>query len=332
MILADKIIRLRKKNGWSQEELAQKMNVSRQAVSKWEGAQTVPDLERILVLSKLFGVTTDYLLKDEVEQEEFLDDSVDSEVRRVTLAEANEFMKWRKKASIQIGLGTFLCIIAVIPLIILAAVSEVPGYGITENQAAGIGMVCLLVLAAAAVTIFIRTGFMNAPYEFYDKGNFEIEYGVSGLVTEKQKEYRNSYVRNNIIGTCLCVLSAVPLFIGAMSEDDLKVVISLSIMLFIAGIGVFFFICTGVRWASMQKILKQGEFEGRSREEDRRKEAIGTIYWLFATAVYLTWSFLTDDWKNTWVVWAVAGVLFPAVLKIYDLQAEKGYEGKKSEK
>ena len=54
MILADKIIRLRKKNGWSQEDLADKMNVSRQAVSKWEGAQTIPDLEKILQLSILF--------------------------------------------------------------------------------------------------------------------------------------------------------------------------------------------------------------------------------------------------------------------------------------
>ena len=71
MILADKIIRLRKKNGWSQEELADKMNVSRQAVSKWESAQTIPDLEKILQLGTLFGVTTDYLLKDEIEEEEF---------------------------------------------------------------------------------------------------------------------------------------------------------------------------------------------------------------------------------------------------------------------
>ncbi len=70
MILADKIIRLRKKNGWSQEELAEKMNVSRQAVSKWEGAQSTPDLEKILQMSNLFGVTTDYLIKDEIEDEE----------------------------------------------------------------------------------------------------------------------------------------------------------------------------------------------------------------------------------------------------------------------
>ena len=67
MIFADKLIRLRKKAGWSQEELAEQMNVSRQSVSKWEGAQSVPDLEKIIRLSELFGVSTDYLLKNEIE-------------------------------------------------------------------------------------------------------------------------------------------------------------------------------------------------------------------------------------------------------------------------
>lgn len=60
MILADKIIEERKKNGWSQEELANKLGVSRQAVSKWESSGSIPDLQRILQMSELFGVTTDY--------------------------------------------------------------------------------------------------------------------------------------------------------------------------------------------------------------------------------------------------------------------------------
>ena len=47
MIFADKLIALRKKAGWSQEELAQQLNVSRQSVSKWEGAQSVPDLDKL---------------------------------------------------------------------------------------------------------------------------------------------------------------------------------------------------------------------------------------------------------------------------------------------
>ena len=66
MILADKIIENRKKNGWSQEELADKLGVSRQSVSKWEGAQAVPDMKKILQMSELFGVSTDYLLRDDI--------------------------------------------------------------------------------------------------------------------------------------------------------------------------------------------------------------------------------------------------------------------------
>ena len=66
MIFADKLIDLRKKNGWSQEELAGQLGVSRQAVSKWEGAQSVPDLAKVIAMADLFGVTTDYLLKDEI--------------------------------------------------------------------------------------------------------------------------------------------------------------------------------------------------------------------------------------------------------------------------
>lgn len=67
MILADKIIQLRKREGLSQEELAEKMNVSRQAVSKWESAQSLPDIDKILQLSRMFNVSTDYLLKDEAD-------------------------------------------------------------------------------------------------------------------------------------------------------------------------------------------------------------------------------------------------------------------------
>ena len=69
MILADKIIELRKKNGWSQEDLAEKLGVSRQSISKWEGAQSIPDMNKIIMISDIFGVSTDFLLKDELEMD-----------------------------------------------------------------------------------------------------------------------------------------------------------------------------------------------------------------------------------------------------------------------
>ena len=63
MIFAEKLIQLRKKSGWSQEELAEQMGVSRQSISKWEGAQSIPDLEKIIRLAKLFSVSTCFWMK-----------------------------------------------------------------------------------------------------------------------------------------------------------------------------------------------------------------------------------------------------------------------------
>lgn len=69
MKLQEKIIGLRKTNGWSQEDLAEKMNVSRQAVSRWENGTALPDAQNILQISKLFHVTTDYLLNEDYESD-----------------------------------------------------------------------------------------------------------------------------------------------------------------------------------------------------------------------------------------------------------------------
>lgn len=64
MTLGEKLARLRKARGMSQEQLAAALGVSRQAVSKWELGEAVPDVSRVVAMSELFGVTTDYLLKD----------------------------------------------------------------------------------------------------------------------------------------------------------------------------------------------------------------------------------------------------------------------------
>lgn len=65
MKLAEKLFELRKEKGWSQEKLAEQINVSRQSISKWESGQVLPEIEKIIELSKIFQVTTDYLLLDE---------------------------------------------------------------------------------------------------------------------------------------------------------------------------------------------------------------------------------------------------------------------------
>ena len=334
MILADKIIRLRKKNGWSQEELADKMNVSRQAVSKWESAQTIPDLEKILRLGVLFGVTTDYLLKDELENEEYTDGVCNSGIRKITLAEANEYLELRKKASKQIAVATMLCIVAIFPLLLLGVASENPAFGWSEEFACGVTVSGAFPIIMVAVALFLRTGFANAPYEFLEKEPFETEYGVIGFVQEAQKKYRSTYVKCNCIGTCICVLSPVPLLCGVFTNHDFFAVVMLTVTMFTAGIGAVFFIVAGVRWASMQKLLKEGEYAPTEMQKSKLKDTVGGVYWLIVTAVFFIWSFLGNDgngvkgnqwvsWQYSWVIWPVAGVLFVAVMMVCNLILDK---------
>ena len=162
MILADKIMNERKKNGWSQEELADKLGVSRQSVSKWESAQSVPDINRILDLAKLFGVSTDYLLKDEIESRTS-DDMMESvelneKSRSVSMEEAVEFLEIQKRIAPRIALGVSLCILSPVLLIVLSGLSDSGLFGISENIAAGVGITVLLVLVAIGVFLFIKCG------------------------------------------------------------------------------------------------------------------------------------------------------------------------------
>lgn len=69
MNFAEKILNLRTEYGYSQEILAEKLNVSRQAISKWESGATLPETDKIITLSNFFGVSTDYLLKDNIQRD-----------------------------------------------------------------------------------------------------------------------------------------------------------------------------------------------------------------------------------------------------------------------
>lgn len=117
MTFSDKLIALRKKAGWSQEELAERLNVSRQSVSKWESAQSMPDIDKILQLSSLFSVTTDCLLKDTQDDPQPAAAQTPSPLPRVTLTQAEDYLTKAQANAPQMALATTLCIVSPIPLL-----------------------------------------------------------------------------------------------------------------------------------------------------------------------------------------------------------------------
>lgn len=324
MILADKIINLRKKNGWSQEELAEKLGVTRQSISKYEGAQSIPDLDKILKLSEIFGVTTDYLIKDELEEEEYAPSQMqenesesDRSVHKVTMEMANEYLQIIDWSAGKTAFATMLCILSPIVLLMLGAMSEMPDYHISENAAAGIGICVLIVLIAIAVTIFILCGMKTKKYEFMEKEDIETAYGVSGMVKEKRDAYHSPYVTQLVIGITCCICSVIPLFgTLAVSESDFYMVSAVCMLLALVAIGTYFIVRSAAKMNAMNQLLEEEDYTRQKKHENKKMSGPVMVYWLIATAIYLAWSFTTNDWDRTWIIWPVVGVLFPAFFAI----------------
>ena len=319
MILADKIIQLRKKNGWSQEELAEKMNVSRQAVSKWESAQAVPDLQKILALSELFCVTTDYLLRDEIETEQITADEP-SDKKTVTLSMAHEYIAIRKKAALMIASATFLCIVSIIPLLILGALADLTNIGISEDTAGIVGLCLLFLINTAAISMYIVCGYRSSHYSFLNDAEFDTEYGVVGMVKEKEKAFKKLYMRLNLIGVILCVLCPLPLILSALANNDLIAAAMTCLLILIAALGVFCFIYVGVRWASLRRLQHDPEYieNDNKKREPSLFDTVRTVYWLIVTAAYFAWSFIGGAWHISWILWIIAGILFAAINAIFN--------------
>lgn len=176
MILADKIIELRKKSGWSQEELADQLGVSRQAVSKWESATSIPDLERIIAMSRLFGVSTDYLLKDELEGATPVpvDEPVNT-LRQVSMEEANDYLTLVQQNARPVALAVGACILSPIPLLLLSGLGDMNR--IDPQVGALTGVVLLLVAVALAVMVFVRWGMKAERYEYLEKSRSKRRMG-----------------------------------------------------------------------------------------------------------------------------------------------------------
>ncbi len=317
MILADKIIEMRKKNGWSQEELAGKLDVSRQSVSKWESAQSIPDMKRILMMAELFHVSTDYLLKDSVEDPDG-EGEVEAEpsedrlpIKKVSMQEANALLEQRNAKSNRVGLGVMLCILSPVPLLLLGEA----GTGFR------IGLVMLLAAVACAVGLFVRDNLAQEPFKDYETHALDTEYDVAGFARERREKYRKTHDAMIVAGVVLCVACAMPLIFSSLQEDGaLKTDgLHVAILLVMAAIGVLCLAKSSIIWDGYHILLEEGNYSRSTKLENQRNSLLASVYWGAATAVYLIWSFVTFRWESTWIIWPIAGVaygLLAAVLRI----------------
>ena len=328
MILAEKIVELRKKNGWSQEELAEKLNISRQSVSKWEGGASIPDLDKIIKLSALFSVSTDYLLKDELEEADFTkepDAVADVEQRSVSMEEANDYLQAVRRHAKRIAAGAAICLLSPIYLITVGGLAEAGVISWSEDMAGGIGTTVLLLLIALGAGLLIASGMALSRYDYLEKEKLILQYGVQGMAEKKKAEFAHTFRICVITSVVLWIVGATPLLLaGGFRAGELVLVFCLDILLIMIAGATALFVWAGCLQGSFEKILEEGDYTPKKKEISGKIAPFIAAYWCLAAAVYLAISFANNSWDTSWVVWPVAAVLFAAIYALLEAAAGAG--------
>jgi len=280
-------------------------------------------------ISEIFGVTTDHLLKGITEEtEEELEVPVleidpvkepeksSLHERVLTGEEITGFVETSADCGRKIGLGVFLCIIAAAPLIGMGGFIREDGHGILpEVPAVTFGLVCLFILIAAAVFMFMNSGSRLKQYQFIKEGRFCMEAKDLIMIRKYASEFEPRFTKGVSRGVILCIISPVPLIVfGLLDISETFTVLMVPVLLLLVAIAVNMFIRLGMVKESFDALLKQEEFEPAAVENSKREEKVSGIYWPVVVAIYLGWSFLSQDWHITWMIFPVAGLIYAAIV------------------
>ena len=378
MLLSEKIMSLRKRNGWSQEELAQQLGVSRQSVSKWESMASMPDIQKIMSMSELFGVSTDYLLKDELEElpatavataaattTDDADTTASDDILgaaasaatgassgdnastsknvtsknvapklSVSLETATEYLDAVARTSRPTSFAITLFILGPALLVSLATYSEdAPNFDPTRisPDALGIAGVCLMMLfIAAGVGLLILQDMKLAKFKQFKEATLELQYGVEAAVRRRGESTESLRYMQQAAGVCLTILSAIPFLIASYFGAGLTFAVGFLAAAILVSLGVYLLVYSGILRDGYRVLLQEGDFSHDEKSSKKNYESTSLKYRSIAKAyfgaialLYVGYSFITKDWKSSWIIWPVSALLYHIALSILNALKKK---------
>ena len=210
-----------------------------------------------------------------------------------------------------------LFVLSPICLILLSALSELPGAVISEGAAAGLGIAILLIMVAAGVAMLILLSAKISKYEFLEMDSIRLDAEAARFVGRMKAEFEKPYYLSVAAGVALCIIGALPLIVLAcMEASDLIISAGVGMLLILVAAAVYLFVRFGGIRSAYNKLLQEEDYTPENKEVERRTGTFTGIYWCVITAAYLGVSFVTSQWDRTWIIWPVAGVLFAALRAI----------------
>ena len=315
MKISEKIIFLRQRENLTREELAKRLGVTEKVLSGWEKGDSVPNIESIVRLSEIFGVSTNILLKDEntlSDEENFKNNLMP---KCVSYSDAERFLKAKFKSASLIAIATFLIMAAVGIMLIIMGIPK-----INENLGAAIGISVLIATVAISVGIYIRAYYMTSEFEYLNNEDFTLEYSCLNMLESMKKAKSQNYAVRSIAATVICIISSIPLIATSIivgEENPFFIIISLAITLLIAAVGVSMFIVSGVERSAISTLLDNKK--ARISYSQKLEESVKSAFWTICVAVYLLYSFKSENWSTSWIIFVFAAAISGIISMVFSM-------------
>ena len=274
---------LRKRASLSQEELAEKINVSRQSVSKWESGDAYPEMKMLLTLCDLFHVSLDELIHGNIEVDE------STPIRQ-------KYEKLVRRRATMVPIGICLILIGVTIMLALRGV-----FNLDDTSFEPLTIVPLLVFIAIAVVLFVIVG--NEEDDFKRR-----HHSLPDIYTADEVEVASSRQHYLIAaGIGIIILGAAVLMaVIALGQNDITAV---AMLLVFVSVGVPLIVRGGIVKDSYDIKQYNQENSMKSKSQEEKIGAISGVIMMLATIIYLITGFAFNLWDATWWVFPVGGIL-----------------------
>jgi hypothetical protein len=243
---------------------------------------------------------------------------LESETKHISMtdSEVERYLQVSKETGRQVALGVAIILLGVANLIFVNALAE-RGF-MAEKIAQAVGVGGLLLLIALAVYTFIMAGMKSEKYEKLETTTVKIDPYLHDRISQMKEDYRPAFARRIAGGVAIILLAVVALVTVAILEVGGEFALMLLVvgLLLAIALAVGLFISAGSKMETFDKLLNEGDYSKQHKAGNSFAEKLSGPYWMLVAAIYLTWSFISNSWGITWIVFPIAGILFGLIATI----------------
>ena len=288
----EKLRKLRKEHAMSQEELASQLNVSRQAVSKWESGQGFPETDKLLTIGNLFGTSMDYLLKSNNDENISRDNESGYYVNRESV---QGYISMKKHGARRIALGVAIIVLSI---------------SFTMLFEDALGTFLFFLGIASGVAILVLQGFQVNRYE-------EIEKQPLIFDEDFLREFQSKYVSmRKKYGFCIAagiVIIIASYAVNILVEDILMLPSQYEAIYPIFWASGIAAIIINVSALTSCNVIAKNKEHINELEKDKKTSWVFGIGFLLASAIFLCIGILGDKWNPGWIVFPIAALVCTAI-------------------